>query len=45
MSTLKKLLALTLALAMVLSVSVFAGYLEDKYQDAANINDGAKEAV
>lgn len=45
MSTLKKLLALSLALAMVLSASVFAGYLEDKYQDAANINKGAVEAV
>ena len=46
MSTLKKLLALTLALAMVLSVSVFAGnYSDDTYADAAQINDDCKDAV
>jgi hypothetical protein len=33
MSTFKKVLALTLALAMVLSVSVFAGYKADTYKD------------
>ena len=46
MSTLKKLLALTLALAMVLSVSVFAGnYSDDTYADAAQIHDDCKDAV
>ena len=37
MSTFKKLLALTLALAMVLSVSAFAGYSVDTYKDVANV--------
>lgn len=46
MSTLKKLLALSLALAMVLSVSVFAGsYVEETYKDAASINSKAEKAV
>jgi len=46
MSTLKKLLALTLALAMVLSVSVFAGnYSNDTYADAADIHDDCVDAV
>jgi len=46
MSTLKKLLALTLALAMVLSVSVFAGnYSEDTYADADKINEDCLDAV
>ena len=46
MSTLKKLLALTLALAMVLSVSVFAGnYSADTYADADKINEDCKDAV
>ena len=46
MSTLKKLLALTLALAMVLSVSVFAGnYSADTYADAADIHEDCAEAV
>ena len=46
MSTLKKLLALTLALAMVLSVSVFAGnYSEDTYADAAEIDEACEEAI
>ena len=46
MSTLKKLLALTLALAMVLSVSVFAAnYSEDVYADAADIHEDCKDAV
>jgi len=46
MSTLKKLLALTLALAMVLSVSVFAGnYSEDTYADAELIDEDCAEAV
>ncbi len=46
MSTFKKLLALTLALAMVLSVSAFAGsYKADTYKDAASIDDDAAEAI
>ena len=46
MSTLKKLLALTLALAMVLSVSVFAGnYSADTYADADKIAEDCKDAV
>ena len=46
MSTQKKLLALTLALAMVLSVSVFAGnYSADTYADADKINEDCKDAV
>ena len=45
MSTFKKVLALTLALAMVLSVSVFAGYKADTYKDAASINEDCEEAI
>lgn len=46
MSTLKKILALSLALAMILSVSVFAqNYTADTYQDVNSIDDGAAEAV
>ena len=46
MSTFKKVLALTLALAMVLSVSVFAGsYKADTYKDAANIDADCEEAI
>ena len=45
MSTLKKILALSLALAMILSVSVFAGYTTDSYKDAAAIDKDAAEAV
>ena len=45
MSTFKKLLALTLALAMVLSVSVFAGYKADTYKDAAAIDADCKSAI
>lgn len=45
MSTLKKILALSLALAMILSVSVFAGYTTDSYKDAAAIDKDAVEAV
>ena len=45
MSKIKKLIALTLALAMVLSVSAFAGYKVDTYVDAADINDDCKGAV
>ena len=46
MSTLKKLLALTLALAMVLSVSVFAGsYSDETYADAAEIDEACEEAI
>lgn len=46
MSTLKKILALSLALAMILSVSAFAGnYTADTYQDVNAIDDGAAEAV
>lgn len=45
MSTLKKILALSLALAMILSVSVFAGYTTDSYKDAAAIDEDAVEAV
>lgn len=46
MSTLKKILALSLALAMVLSVSAFAGnYTADTYQDVNAIDSGAAEAV
>ena len=45
MSTFKKLLALTLALAMVLSVSAFAGYNPDTYKDAASIDEGCEEAI
>lgn len=46
MSTLKKLLAITLALAMVLSVSAFAGmYSAKTYKDAAKINGDCEEAV
>lgn len=46
MSTLKKILALSLALAMILSVSVFAGnYSADTYKDAAAIDKDAAEAV
>ena len=46
MSTLKKILALSLALAMILSVSVFAGnYSADTYKDAAAIDADAAESV
>ena len=45
MSTFKKLLALTLALAMVLSVSVFAGYKADTYKDAAGIDEDCEDAI
>ena len=45
MSTFKKLLALTLALAMVLSVSAFAGYKADTYKDAASIDEDCEAAV
>ncbi len=46
MSTFKKLLALTLALAMVLSVSAFAGsYKADTYKDAASIDEDAEGAI
>ncbi len=45
MSKLKKLLALTLALAMVLSVSAFAGYKADTYKDAASIDEDCEGAV
>ncbi len=45
MSTFKKLLALTLALAMVLSVSAFAGYKADTYKDAASIDEDAADAI
>lgn len=45
MSTLKKILALSLALAMILSVSVFAGYTTDSYKDAAAIDADAAESV
>jgi len=46
MSTLKKILALSLALAMILSVSAFAGnYSADTYKDAAAIDEDAAEAV
>lgn len=45
MSTLKKILALSLALAMILSVSVFAGYTTDSYKDAAAIDEDAAESV
>ena len=45
MSTFKKVLALTLALAMVLSVSVFAGYKADTYKDAADIDADCADAI
>ena len=45
MSTLKKVLALTLALAMILSVSAFAGYKADTYKDAASIDEDCEDAV
>ena len=46
MSTLKKVLALTLALAMILSVSAFAGsYKADTYKDAASIDKDCEDAV
>lgn len=45
MSTFKKLLALTLALAMVLSVSAFAGYKADTYKDAASIDEDCESAI
>ena len=41
----KKLLALTLALAMVLSVSAFAGYKADTYADADKIAAGCEDAI
>lgn len=46
MSTFKKLLALSLALAMVLSFSAFAAdYKDDTYKDAANIDKACTDAV
>ena len=46
MSTFKKLLALTLALAMVLSVSAFAGnYSANTYADADKINEDCEDAI
>ena len=45
MSTIKKLLALTLALAMVLSVSAFAGFSGSSYKDAASINGDCEDAI
>ncbi|MBR6574982.1 MAG: S-layer homology domain-containing protein [Clostridia bacterium] len=46
MSKIKKLIALTLALAMVLSVSAFAGsYKADTYADADKINEDCQDAV
>lgn len=45
MSKIKKLIALTLALAMILSVSAFAGYKVDTYADAAKIDVDCKDAV
>lgn len=46
MSTFKKLLALSLALAMVLSFSAFAAdYKNDTYKDAANIDKDCADAV
>jgi len=45
MSMIKKLLALTLALAMVLSVSAFAGYSADTYADADKINADCEDAI
>ena len=45
MSTFKKLLALTLALAMVLSVSAFAGYKADTYKDATSIDEDCEDAI
>ena len=45
MSTFKKLLALTLALAMVLSVSAFAGYKADTYKDATGIDEDCEDAI
>ena len=46
MSMIKKLIALTLALAMVLSVSAFAGsYSADTYADADKIDSDCEDAV
>ena len=45
MSMIKKLIALTLALAMVLSVSAFAGYKADTYVDANAIDVDCEAAV
>ena len=45
MSKIKKLIALTLALAMVLSVSAFAGYKVDTYADAADISADCAGAI
>jgi len=45
MSTIKKMLALVLALTMVLSVSAVAGYTVAPYGDAAGIDANAEEAV
>ena len=45
MSTFKKLLALTLALAMVLSVSAFAGYTVAPYGDADKVDEDCEVAV
>ena len=46
MSMIKKLIALTLALAMVLSVSAFAGcYTDSTYADADKINEDCEDAV
>ena len=45
MSTIKKLLALVLALTMALSISAAAAYSVVPYGDAAGIDAGAAEAV
>ncbi len=41
----KKLLALTLAVAMVLSLTAVAGYKADTYADAADINSDCEDAI
>ena len=45
MSMIKKLIALSLALAMVLSVSAFAGYSADGYADADKISADCADAI
>ena len=45
MSMIKKLLAITLALAMVLSVAAVAGYSAETYADADKISADCKDAV
>ena len=45
MSIFKKLLALSLALAMILSVSAFAGYSAETYADADKINEDCEDAI